>query len=151
MVLAVDFTSELWLPLRLSIVNHWTSVTTCSSRQSHCLGLRTILSGLMFPLSQWGNSPGNTGIGWTNQPGEELITVITVSYVRADLAGKYKPPREGAMASTSFQIFPRKIFQNVYELLLTYVGILSWPFMNNQIWFTYFNVCSLVTDRQCWC
>ena len=25
-------------------------------------------------------------------------------------------PREGAMASTSFQIFPRKIFQNIYEL-----------------------------------
>lgn len=144
MVLAVDFTRVPLLPLRLSIVNHWTSVTTCSSRQSHCLGLRTILSGLMFPLSQWGNSPGNTRLGWTNQPGEELITVITVSYVRADHGRE--PWLQLASKFSQERFF--KIFMNFF---LTYVGIVSGPFMNNQIWFTYFNVCSLVTDRQCWC
>ena len=84
MVLAVDFTRGPLLPLRLSIVNHWTSVTTCSSRhsslpraQNHFIWINVWSQPVREQSRQHWQAR-------TNQPGEELITVITSELCQPD-------------------------------------------------------------------
>ena len=79
---AGDFTAGLSLPLqRLSIVNHWTSVTTCS-KGKFCPGTLTTLSGLMISPSQRlrERRPMRDRRDRWDQPSvteEEIMTVIT--------------------------------------------------------------------------
>ena len=168
MVLAVDFTRGPLLPLRLSIVNHWTSVTTCSSRHSSPPGAQNHFIWINVWSQPVREQSRQHWQARTNQPGEQLITVITSKLCQSDQSWerKYKPPQERRkyLSPSGFQIFKLSKspwnqsnqkciwWTNICFAPTLYLRILSaiWT-IHCELWFTYCNVCSLVTDRQCWC
>ena len=100
---AGDFTAGLSLPLqRLSIVNHWTSVTTCS-KGKFCPGTPTTLSGLMISPSQRlrERRPMRDRRDRWDQPSvteEEIMTVITGELCQdqpaLEISDNWKPTKE---------------------------------------------------------